>query len=54
MKDAVFASTATPGIFSAAKNTKNNDSEEYLDGGEGDTNFNNNNPTYLLITEAIQ
>ena len=50
-KDAVYASTATPGIFSEAII---NDEFKFIDGGEGDELFSNNNPTKSLIAEAIQ
>ena len=48
--DAVFTSSATPKFFTQAEFN----GKKYQDGGDGDIDFNNNNPTYSLIAEAIQ
>lgn len=53
--DAVYASTTTPSLFGSLE-YEGADEEKYrfIDGGEGSEHYNNNNPTFSLIVEALR
>ena len=53
-KDAVFASTTTPNLFGSLSYLSDDDKHRFIDGGEGNEYYNNNNPTFSLIVEALQ
>ena len=54
-KDAVFASTTNPNLWSSSMfPIPDQDNHRFIDGGEGSEHLNNNNPTKSLIIEAMR
>lgn len=53
-KDAVFMSSTTPSLFGSLQYESDEDRHRFIDGGEGMETYNNNNPAFSLIVEALR